>query len=105
MTISASTAAQCRTDAAAPTPMPGHDALLAMTVPLMGHRWQRDRIVLSTNSQERVRAGMTVITLAHSSTPSLAFAGPQRIALAYDPAALADARAALIAASAQGGCP
>ena len=58
MTISASTAAQCRTDAAAPTPMPGHDALLAMTVPLMGHRWQRDRIVLSTNSQERVRAGV-----------------------------------------------
>jgi two-component system response regulator FlrC len=85
--------------------MPGHDALLAMTVPLMGHRWQRDRIVLDTAGNERARAGMTVITLAQSTTPSLAFAGPQRIALVYDPAALGDARAALIAASAQGGWP
>jgi two-component system response regulator FlrC len=85
--------------------MPGHDALLAMTVPLMGHRWQRDRIVLDPSGHERARAGMTVITLARSATPSLAFAGPQRIALAYSPAALGDARAALIAASAQGGWP
>ena len=105
MMISASTAAQRRTDAATPPPMPGHDALLAMTVPLMGHRWQRDQIVLDTTGSERARAGMTVITLAHSSIPSLAYAGPQRIALAYDPAALGDARAALIAASAQGGWP
>jgi two-component system response regulator FlrC len=106
MMISASTAAQRRTDAATPPPpMPGHDALLAMTVPLMGHRWQRDRIVLDTAGNERARAGMTVITLSQSTTPSLAFAGPQRIALAYDPAALGDARAALIAASAQGGWP
>lgn len=105
MMISASTAAQRRSDAAAPTQMPGHDALLAMTVPLMGHRWQRDRIVLGTAGQERARAGMTVITLVQSSTPSLAFAGPQRIALSYEPASLDDARAALIAASAQGGWP
>ena len=103
--ISASTAAQRRTEAATLPPMPGHDALLAMTVPLMGHRWQRDRIVLDTTGNERARAGMTVITLSQSPTPSLAFAGPQRIALAYDPAALGDARAALIAASAQGGWP
>jgi two-component system, response regulator FlrC len=88
-----------------------HDALIGMTVPLMGHRWQRDRIVLvdpalgSQGPAGGLRAGTTAIALSQSPAPALAQSGAQRIALAYDPAALPQARAALIAASAQGGWP
>jgi len=85
----------------------GHATLINMTVPLMGGRWQRDRIALGDNTEHagRVAAGMIAIDLANSDTPTLALTGPQRAALTYDPAALPDARAALIAISAQGGWP
>lgn len=85
----------------------GHATLINMAVPLMGGCWQRDRIALSDDAGQpgRVGAGMIAIDLAHSDMPTLALIGPQRAALAYDPEALSDARAALIALSAQGGWP
>ncbi|MET4133218.1 two-component system response regulator FlrC [Porphyrobacter sp. MBR-155] len=95
MTTPASTAARANT---------GHTTLIGMTVPLMGGRWQRDRIVLGAPAA-RAGGGMMAIDLAHSDTPALALTGPQRASLSYDPAALADARAALMAVSAQGGWP
>ena len=91
-----------------------HDILIGMTVPLMGGSWQRDRIVLGDSlppamAASVARSGKLGIALRHADTPSLAFAGTGagagRIELAYDPAMLAEARAALIAASAQGGWP
>ena len=90
--------------------MPGHDALIAMTVPLMGGAWQRDRIVLGESIRPALaagmaRQGMSAIDLAHAAQPVLSLAGPQRITLAYDPAAPEAARAALLAAAAQGGWP
>jgi two-component system, response regulator FlrC len=92
-------------------PAPGaHDILIGMTVPLMGGSWQRDRIVLGDCLPPALAAGVArggkiAIALAHAETPALVLAGPNRVALAYDPAMLAEARAALIAASAQGGWP
>jgi two-component system response regulator FlrC len=88
----------------------GHEALIGMTVPLMGGRWQRDRIVLGEAIRPALaaglaRKGMVAIDLAHDAAPSLALAAAQQVALRYDPAAPGDARAALIAASAQGGWP
>ena len=91
-----------------------HDILINMTVPLMGGSWQRDRIVLGEAIPPAMaagiaRSGKVAITLDHAATPSLALAGAQsggaRITLTYDPASLPEARAALIAASAQGGWP
>ncbi len=91
-----------------------HDILIDMTVPLMGGRWQRDRIVLGETMPPAMaagiaRSGKVAIALEHSARPSLAIAGAgaggARITLAYDPASLPEARAALIAASAQGGWP
>jgi two-component system response regulator FlrC len=91
-----------------------HDILIDMTVPLMGGNWQRDRIVLGEAMPPAMaagiaRSGKVAITLEHAATPSLAIAGAgaggARITLAYDPASLPEARAALIAASAQGGWP
>ncbi len=87
-----------------------HDILVGMTVPLMGGSWQRDRIMLGdelpgTLSAAIARGGKTAIALTHGDTPALALTGANRIALAYDPAHLTEARAALIAASAQGGWP
>lgn len=95
----------------AAVPAPGaHDILINMTVPLMGGSWQRDRIVLGDAMPPApaagvARGGKIAIALTHAETPALALAGTGRIALAYDPAMLAEARAALIAASAQGGWP
>lgn len=87
-----------------------HDILIGMTVPLMGGSWQRDRIVLGDRLPPAMAAGIArggkvAIALAHADTPALAQAGTNRITLSYDPAQLAEARAALIAASAQGGWP
>lgn len=87
-----------------------HDTLLSMTVPLMGVAWQRDRIMLGEDMPPAlaagiVRSGKVAITLAQSDAPALVLTGASRISLAYDPQALGDARAALIAASAQGGWP
>jgi two-component system response regulator FlrC len=87
-----------------------HDILVGMTVPLMGGSWQRDRIVLGDALPPAMaagiaRAGRIAIALSHAERPSLAQAGTGRVTLAYDPAGLAEARAALIAASAQGGWP
>jgi two-component system response regulator FlrC len=81
-----------------------------MTVPLMGGSWQRERIVLGESIRPALAAGMarhgmTAIDLAHAAEPSLALLGAQRITLAYDPADPAPARAALLAAAAQGGWP
>ena len=88
----------------------GHDVLIGMTVPLMGGQWQRDRIVLGEAIRPALaaglaRKGMTAIDLAHAAQPAIALTAPHQITLAYDPAAPVDARAALIAASAQGGWP
>ncbi len=94
--------------------MQGHDALIAMTVPLMGVTWQRERIVLGESIRPALAAGMaqhgmTAIDLAHAAQPVLGLvktgAGPQRVTLAYDPAAPEAARPALLAAAAQGGWP
>ncbi len=91
-----------------------HDILIDMTVPLMGGSWQRDRIVLGETMPPAMaagiaRSGKVAITLEHAASPSLAIAGAgaggARITLAYDPEGLPEARAALIAASAQGGWP
>jgi two-component system, response regulator FlrC len=87
-----------------------HDTLIAMTVPLMGGSWQRDRIVLGERiapalASGLARSGKVAIDLSHATAPTLALTGPNQITLAYDPSALSDARAALIAASAQGGWP
>ena len=87
-----------------------HDILIGMTVPLMGGSWQRDRIVLGDSLPPAMAAGIArggklAIALAHAETPALAMAGEGRISLAYDPADIAAARPALIAASAQGGWP
>lgn len=87
-----------------------HDILIGMTVPLMGGSWQRDRIVLGDAMPPALAAGVArngkiPIALTHSAIPALALAGTNRITLAYDPAMLPEARAALIAASAQGGWP
>ena len=90
-----------------------HDSLIGMTVPLMGGSWQRDRIVLGDRLTPAMAAGIArggkiAIALDHASpgdAPALTLAGAGRVTLAYDPAALPEARAALIAASAQGGWP
>jgi two-component system response regulator FlrC len=98
--------------AAAPEPCDGsaHDILIGMTVPLMGGSWQRDRIVLGDSLPPAMAAGIArsgkiAIALSHARLPVLAQQGAGRVTLAYDPAALTQARAALIAASAQGGWP
>jgi two-component system response regulator FlrC len=91
----------------------GHDILIGMTVPLMGGSWQRDRIVIGDGLPPPMAAGIArsgkiAITLDHAESPAapaLALTGANRVSLAYDPAALPPARAALIAASAQGGWP
>ncbi|MBY0343361.1 MAG: hypothetical protein K2Q29_05860, partial [Sphingomonadales bacterium] len=87
-----------------------HDILIGMTVPLMGGSWQRDRIVLGDTMPAAMAAGIArsgkiAITLGHARVPVVAQQGPGRVTLSYDPAALPEARAALIAASAQGGWP
>ena len=87
-----------------------HQALIGITVPLMGGRWQRDRIVLGQSippamAASIARSGNVAIDLSHTATPALRLTAPSRVALAYDPQDLPCARAALIAASAQGGWP
>ena len=98
--------------AAAPEACEGsaHDILIGMTVPLMGGSWQRDRVVLGDALPPAMAAGIArsgkiAIALDHARVPVLAQQGAGRVTLAYDPAALTEARAALIAASAQGGWP
>jgi two-component system response regulator FlrC len=95
--------------AKAPPPH-AHDLLIDMTLPLMGGTWQRERIVLGETmapamAASLARSGKVAIGLDHAASPVLALAGANRVTLAYDPADLAPARAALIAASAQGGWP
>lgn len=97
-------------EAAAASQTGAHEALIGMTVPLMGGSWQRDRIVLGDNlgapmAAAIARGGKVAIGLSHAAAPALTLAGAGRITLAYDPDALPPARAALIAASAQGGWP
>jgi two-component system response regulator FlrC len=104
------TPAPATPSAARAAALDGHDALIAATLPLMGRCWQRERIVLGSFADPlpvpaRRRPGTVAITLAKTAAPRLATSGPQQIALAYDPAAPAAARAALIAASAEGGWP
>jgi two-component system response regulator FlrC len=106
MSIPASTAMRGEKAAA----IDPHDTLIAMTVPLMGGSWQRDRIVLGEAMPPAMaagiaRSGKVAIALTHAPAPALALAAPGQVALAYDSARLTDARAALIAASAQGGWP
>lgn len=96
--------------AAAAAAAGAHDTLIGITVPLMGGRWQRERIVLGEDLRPMLaagiaRSGKVAIALAHGVPPALALRGTNQIALHYDPAALREARAALIAASALGGWP
>jgi two-component system response regulator FlrC len=97
-------------DSAAPPAGGAHDILIGITVPLMGGRWQRDRIVLGEDltppmAAAIARGGKLAIALSHAAIPGLALAATNRVTLAYDPARPGEARAALIAASAQGGWP
>jgi two-component system response regulator FlrC len=97
-------------DRAAAAAAGAHETLIGMTVPLMGGRWQRERIVLGEDLRPLLaagfaRGGKVAIALAHGVPPVLALRGTNQIALHYDPAALREARAALIAASALGGWP
>jgi len=99
-----------RGETAAASHTGAHDVLIGMTVPLMGGSWQRDRIVLGDELRAPMaaaiaRGGKVAIGLSHAAAPALTLAGAGRITLAYDPGALPQARAALIAASAQGGWP
>jgi len=114
MTIPSRAAEIPSANATNPRPHPGagaaHDALIDMTVPLMGRRWQRDRIVLGESGRSALapgglRSAKIAIDLAHANTPALALAAPGRITLAYDPAVPERARPALLAASAHGGWP
>ena len=90
-----------------------HAALLAITLPLLGGTWQRERIVLGEAMPAAMAAGIArsgrlAITLAHcprGETPALAAPGEGRVRLSYDPDDLAAARAALIAAAGMGGWP
>ncbi|MFO6446348.1 sigma-54 interaction domain-containing protein [Erythrobacter sp. NE805] len=87
-----------------------HDILIDMTLPLMGGSWQRDRIVIGDAMPPAMAAGIArggkvAIALEHAARPALTLAGTGRARLAYDPEHLVPARAALIAASAQGGWP
>ena len=79
-----------------------HDGLLGITLPLMARRWQRDRIALDDAAR---RTGMTGIALEHAGAGRIALTGPDRIAIAYDPATPEAARPALLAAAAHGGWP
>ena len=94
-----------RTAALPPVRVTGHEALIDMTVPLMGHRWQRGRIVLSEDLSARPAAGAVAIALSRAGQPALALAASDRITLAYDPAAPAAARPALLAAASHPGWP
>jgi two-component system response regulator FlrC len=87
-----------------------HATLIDMTVPLMGGSWQRDRIYLGTDIPPAlaagiVRSGKVAINLTQAAAPSIALVAANHVALAYDSHRLTDARAALIAGSAQGGWP
>lgn len=97
-----------------PCAAPAHDILVGMTLPLMGGSWQRHRIVIGDAMPPAMAAGIArggkvAVSLVQADVPFLALAGGEagggRITLAYDPARLPEARAALIAASAQGGWP
>ena len=99
MTTSACTAAF------PPVRTAGHEALIDMTVPLLGRRWQRERIALGDTFAARPASGKVAIALSHAARPALALAGPGRIALAYDPAEPEAARPALLAAASHTGWP
>ncbi|MBI1402549.1 MAG: AAA domain-containing protein [Porphyrobacter sp.] len=84
----------------------GHDALIDMTLPLMGRAWQRDRLAFAAGAVPRAhRSDRVALALSHGTRPALTAAAPDRLALVYDPAAPEAARPALLAASAQGGWP
>ncbi|OBV10910.1 sigma-54 interaction domain-containing protein [Erythrobacter dokdonensis] len=99
MTISAGTATL------PPVRLAGHEALLDITVPLMGRRWQSERITLGDAVAARPAAGAVAIALSRAPEPALTLSAPGRIALAYDPAAPETARPALLAAASHGGWP
>jgi two-component system response regulator FlrC len=87
-----------------------HDALIGMTVPMMCGAWQRERIVLGDRLAPAMAAGIArsgkiAIALEQAPAPTLALRAAGQVTLAYDPASPAEARAALLAASAQGGWP
>ncbi len=87
-----------------------HAPLLDITLPLLARVWQRDRLVLGTDGrfalpEGRRPVGAVELELAHSPRPALTSLARGRIALAYDPADLPLARAALLASAAQGGWP
>lgn len=87
-----------------------HGALLDRTLPLLAQTWQRNRLMLGENGRFDCppggrRAGMIEVDLVQTSQPALLRQSDARMAIAYDKADLAGARAAFMAASAQGGWP
>lgn len=87
-----------------------HSALLNRTLPLLARSWQRDRLVLGADGRFALPAGgrpagAVELELARSARPALTSLARGRIALAYDNASLALARAAMLASAAQGGWP
>lgn len=103
--------------AARPAAIPGlervqarHGVLLDATLPLLGRKWQQERLSLGADGRFACppggrRADRVEIELAHGYPPALGALSEKRVALAYDPAAPESARAAFIACAAQGGWP
>lgn len=97
--------------AAGPDPaLAEHRRLLEPTLPLMGQHWQRDRLLLGrhgrmTRAPGGRRPGMVEIDLAHADRPAVARPAPGRVQLRYRADEPGPARAALIAATAEGGWP
>ncbi len=87
-----------------------HHALIETSLPLMSRSWQRGRILLGENGRfvnpaGGRRTGMIEIDLGIADRPELALRAAHRVALTHDPRDPAGARAAMVAAAAQGGWP
>ncbi len=99
-----------------------HAGLLDPVLPLLGHVWQRDRLILGKDGkfpphgekrtdgpngskQGYARADMVAINLVGDAPPALTKTGAARLTLAYTPDTQAAASAALIAGAAHGGWP
>ena len=87
-----------------------HAALLDVTLPLLAHSWQRDRLVLGAEGRFAVPAagrpaGAVELALFAAERCGLVVQARGRMALSYDARELPLARAAFLACAAQGGWP
>lgn len=86
-----------------------HRALLDPALPLLAHSWQKERLALGEDGVFAPNASgarnPVAINLTNSETPALTRAGGSRLTLSYSQHSLASARAALLAASGDGGWP